>query len=118
MNIYLSESDSTSSTDAGTKRENLAGKARKKIIHAIDQNDDGAVDLKDVAMIADNMGNNAILERKIFMDSPLNTKKEYQLSPLMSRIAKKLWLFSKVSVYQREGFWYNLDSISYSFLLY
>ena len=59
LNIYLSESESTSSTDAGTKRENLADKARKKIIHAIDQNDDGAVDLKDVAMIADNMGNAA-----------------------------------------------------------
>lgn len=59
LNIYLSESEFTSSTDAGTKRENLADKARKKIIHAIDQNDDGTVDLKDVAMIADNMGNAA-----------------------------------------------------------
>ena len=48
--------ESSSDSDVDTKKENLAEKARDKIVHVIDQNDDGSIDLKDVAMIADNVG--------------------------------------------------------------
>ena len=52
-------SESTSSSDAVLKNEKLMDKARNKILRTMDQNDDGSVNMKDVAMIADNVGSAA-----------------------------------------------------------
>lgn len=45
--------------DMGKNALELLSKTRDSIIHAVDQNDDGFLDLKDVSMIAETIGNTA-----------------------------------------------------------
>jgi hypothetical protein len=56
MGIFRKEDSNTENVVEEKKKPNFFGKARSALINAVDQNDDGSFDMKDVSVLADNMG--------------------------------------------------------------
>ena len=59
LEINIADPEPASNLDADMKKGNLINRAKNRIINTIDQNDDGSVDFKDVAMVADNVSSAA-----------------------------------------------------------
>ena len=59
MGIFHKEDSNTENVVEEKKKPNFFGKARSALINAVDQNDDGSFDMKDVSVLADNMGSAA-----------------------------------------------------------
>ena len=59
LEITIADPESASNLDADMKKGNLINRAKNRLINTIDQNDDGSVDFKDVAMVADNVSSAA-----------------------------------------------------------
>ncbi len=56
MGLFNKEEKSVESSVEEKKKPNIFGRARSALINAADQNDDGSFDMKDVSVLADNMG--------------------------------------------------------------
>lgn len=66
LEITIADPESASNLDADMKKGNLINRAKNRLINTIDQNDDGSVDFKDVAMVADNVSSAAKKWRLLF----------------------------------------------------
>ena len=56
MGLFNKEEKSVESSVEEKKKPNIFDRARSALINAADQNDDGSFDMKDVSVLADNMG--------------------------------------------------------------
>ena len=69
---------------AGAGRNAIAflGKAKDTVVKAVDQNDDGSLDLKDVSAIAETIGNAAKNTAAVIKDSAESRSREMELKAL------------------------------------
>ena len=56
MGFFKKEAEGNTENVVEDKKPNLFGRAKSALINAVDQNDDGSFDMKDVSVLADNMG--------------------------------------------------------------
>ena len=59
MGLFNKDAENTGSGMEEKKVPNFFGRAKSALINAVDQNDDGSFDMKDVSVLADNMGSAA-----------------------------------------------------------